>query len=432
MSDRRQTDDPVATYRALRDAGELGDYSYLHLAPNGAEIGWNPIAILDATKERKDPRELVLDFARQAELMRRKAFGYVAFDAIDSTIGRLPDRSPGRFPLIQFMIPGDVLSFRSGRTDYVTRTPGLDIHALLTPAPDRAPRPRVEVPPAPPVAEFSAESFLNAVAEATRRLGKGTAQKTVLSRFRAFDIGYDPIDLFETYCLNQPFVDAFLVSFGDVVAIIASPELLVDVQGGLFTTNPLAGTRPRGATPEQDIELCRELRYDHKEIAEHVLSVTTMLGELGPLCEPSSLVVNPLMEICRQRKVQHLSSTITGRLARGVPASATLWGMFPSVTVAGLEKSVSIPMLRELEGFPRGLYSGAVGWVTGDRDCRFSLAIRGVFRYAGRTFVHAGAGIMQESVPERELAEVAHKLAAMSEALEAVATTTSAPWKIAR
>jgi anthranilate/para-aminobenzoate synthase component I len=204
------------------------------------------------------------------------------------------------------------------------------------------------------------------------------------------------------------------------VAVVASPEMLLSVTEHTLLTNPLAGTRKRGATVEEDERLRQELRADRKEMAEHVFSVTTMLDELAPVCAPGTLAVTRLLDVALQQKVQHLSSVIAGRLAEGVGALDALWALFPSVTVTGLPKSAALPLVRRLEEHPRGIYAGTLGWAAGRGDCRFSLAIRGIFRYGERSFLQAGAGIMPESLPEAELAETAHKLRAMEDALAGV------------
>jgi anthranilate/para-aminobenzoate synthase component I len=189
------------------------------------------------------------------------------------------------------------------------------------------------------------------------------------------------------------------------------------VMDGQLSTNPLAGTRPRGATPAEDARLRQELQADRKELAEHVLSVTTMFAELEPLCVPDSLVVRRLLDVVLQPRVQHLSSVIAGKLAPDYHVLDALWALFPSVTVTGLPKPAALALLRSIEPAPRGLYAGAIGWAAGPRSGRFSLAIRGIYRYGGRTVLQAGAGIMPESQPDAERAEVAAKLRAMEEAL---------------
>jgi salicylate synthetase len=257
-------------------------------------------------------------------------------------------------------------------------------------------------------------------------LRAGHAQKAVLSRYQAFDLEYDPVALFSAHFLTPRFVDAFLVSFGDVTAIVASPEVLLDARGRRITSNPLAGTRPRGKTVGDDERLREELLRDHKEIVEHVLSVTTLLSQLEPFCEHDSLVVSRLMEVCVQQNVQHLSSVIRGVLGSDRHVLDALWAVFPGVTIAGFPAGPAVRMLRALETGPRGLYSGVLGWVSGESECRFSLAIRGMYRYGERTFLHAGAGIVAESVPESEFTETEHKLAITREALSRIMASEGA------
>jgi anthranilate/para-aminobenzoate synthase component I len=177
---------------------------------------------------------------------------------------------------------------------------------------------------------------------------------------------------------------------------------------------------------EHDERLREELRQDHKEIVEHVLSVTTVLSQLEPFCQHGSLVVSRLMEVSVQQNVQHLSSVIRGMLGPDRHVLDALWAVFPGVTIAGFPAEPAVRMLRALEAGPRGLYSGVLGWVSGESECRFSLAIRGMYRYGARTFLHAGAGIVPESIPESEFAETQHKLAITREALSRIVASEGA------
>jgi len=245
----------------------------------------------------------------------------------------------------------------------------------------------------------------------------GEAKKLVLSRYQAYDADFDPVRLFAA--LSPPFVDAFLICFGDLAAVVPSPELLLHGENRAIVTNPLAGTRPRGPTPVEDERLRTELMENHKEIVEHVVSVNTVLAELAPICERDSLVVSRFMDVALLRKVQHLSSVVRGSLAAGHQVLDALWALFPAVTVTGLPKRKAIEIVRSLEPTPRYLYAGAMGWVSGAGDCRFSLALRGLFRCGSRSFLQAGAGILAESVPEAELLETSYKLSAMKDALAA-------------
>lgn len=428
VSQYRGVFDAHATYRRLRDAGVLGSHSYLHVsAEGGAEIGWAPDDHLRITADDFGPdwRARVVRIAESAAQAERKAFGYVSFDVVDGGSDTCPDGSPGGPPLVEFIVPGEMVTFgRGGEVTHYSSS-GFDVRPHLTVG--LPPRPRAdERMELEPVASVPAETFIEGVRSAVEGLRAGEAQKVVLSRFQAFDLEYDPVALFAAHFLTPRFVDAFLVSFGEVVAIVASPEVLLDARGRRIMSNPLAGTRPRGATVEQDERLREELRQDHKEIVEHVLSVTTLLQQLEPFCQHDSLVVSRLMEICVQQNVQHLSSVIRGTLGPDQHVLDALWSVFPSVTIAGFPKEPALRMLRTRETGPRGLYSGVLGWVSGESECRFSLAIRGMYRYGGRTFLHAGAGIVPESVPESEFAETQHKLAITREALSRIAALEGA------
>jgi anthranilate/para-aminobenzoate synthase component I len=200
---------------------------------------------------------------------------------------------------------------------------------------------------------------------------------------------------------------------------IASPEILLQSHDGKLMANPLAGTRRRGRDALEDDALRDELLGDPKEIAEHTLSVRTMLDELGPLCSPGSLVVTRSLDVSRHKRVQHLSSVIEGQLASGRTVLDALWAVFPGVTVTGFPKDPAIRIIRELESTTRGIFAGAIGTISPPGDCCMSLAIRGIYRHGRRSFVHAGAGIMRDSNPAAELAETEHKMSAMLEALAA-------------
>lgn len=421
VSQYRGVFDAHATYRRLRDAGVLGSHSYLHVSAEGAEIGWAPDDHLRLTAAEFGPdwRSHVARIAESAARSERKAFGFVGFDAVDGQSETRPDGSPGAPPLVELIVPGEMVTFGHGGQVTHYSSSGFDIRPHLT----------VSLPPGPrsdqrmelvPVAADPAEAFIGGVRSAVAGLRAGQAQKVVLSRFQAFELEYDPVALFAAHFLTPRFVDAFLVSFGDVTAIVASPEVLLDSRGRRIMSNPLAGTRPRGATVEHDERLREELQQDHKEIVEHVLSVTTILSQLEPFCEHDSLVVSRLMEVCVQQNVQHLSSVIRGVLGPDRHVLDALWAVFPGVTIAGFPAEPAVRMLRALESGPRCLYSGILGWVSGDSECRFSLAIRGMYRYGSRTFLHAGAGIVPESVPESEFAETEHKLAITREALSRI------------
>lgn len=413
--------DAAATYRRLRDAGVLGSHSYLHLSPGRAEIGWAPVDHLRVTEADflPDWRERLAAMTAPGD--HRKAMGFIAFDVIDAGSATDPDGARNPAPLAEFIVPGERVEFTAGGNVTHWTSGGFDVAPFLTVALPRRPAARrpVDVQPAGGV---SRQAFEESVARAVQALHAGVVQKVVLSRDQTFDLRYDPVDLFDAITEPGTHADGFLLSFGDLQAMVASPELLVGASGRRLESNPLAGTRKRGASFDEDDCLRHELRHDHKEIVEHVLSVSTLLGQLEPVCEHGSLVVRGLMDVSIHAYVQHLSSWILGRVSPERHVLEALWATFPSVTIAGFPREPAVRLLRSLEQGPRSLYSGVIGWVSGDADCRFSLAIRGVFRYGGLTYLNTGAGIMAESVPEREFMETEQKLGAALQALARVAS----------
>lgn len=404
--------DAFATYRRLRDAGVLGTHSYLHLWAGGGEIGWAPVDRLTVTSNdySRDWRERLAALSSNGH----KAMGYVAFDIVDADAEDGPRESPA--PLAEFIVPGERIAFANDGNVTHHSLCGFDAAPFLAVALPKRNGARGEME-LRPVAGSEPERFKRAVARAVDALHAGEAQKVVLSRYQVFDVDYDPVALFGAITESRTYADAFLLAYGEVEAMVATPELLLAAEGRAITSNPLAGTRPRGATFDEDDRLRHDLRHDHKEIVEHILSVTTLMGQLGPVCEHGTLVVRDLMDLSIHQYVQHLSSWILGRVSADRHVLEALWAMVPSVTIAGFPREPAVTLLRSLEDGPRGLYSGVIGWVAGDADCRFSLAIRGVFRYGGRTYLHTGAGIMAESVPENEFMETEHKLGAARGAL---------------
>ncbi|MGH7126826.1 MAG: chorismate-binding protein [Stellaceae bacterium] len=407
--------DPLATFASLRNAGTLGACSYLHLSPDETEIGWAPVERLRllAGEPCDHWREELARFASVAERLGRKAFGYIGFDAVSSHVGTLPDRSETGRPLVEFIIPGETAVFTTAGVTHQSFG-RVDLARHLAPKPSGRPLGGTSAPIAH-VGGTSERAYVDAVRKAVTALSAGEAKKLVVSRYQAYDAEFDPIALFSA--LQPPFVDAYLVCFGDLVAVVPSPELLLSGKNGAIETNPLAGTRPRGATEAEDARLRAELAGNHKEIVEHVVSVSTVLAELEPVCLPSSVVVSRFMDVMQLRRVQHLSSTVRGTLAPERHVLDALWALFPAVTVTGLPKRSAIDAIRRLEPNPRYLYAGTIGWVSGKGDCRFSLALRGLFRCGTRSFLQAGAGILAESVPEAELLETTCKLSAMKDAL---------------
>jgi anthranilate synthase component 1 len=199
----------------------------------------------------------------------------------------------------------------------------------------------------------------------------------------------------------------------------SSPEAIVTVTGGTARLNPIAGTRPRGATPEQDAALARELVEDPKEQAEHVMLVDLGRNDLGRVCAPGTVSVEGFGVVERYSHVWHIVSTLTGQIAPGRDALDVLLACFPAGTVTGAPKVRAMEIIDALEPVRRGIYGGAVGYLDSAGDLDMALAIRTALLTGGKAYVQASAGIVADSKPDLEEAETRHKATA---ALRAIAT----------
>lgn len=197
----------------------------------------------------------------------------------------------------------------------------------------------------------------------------------------------------------------------------SSPEALVTVQSGLATLHPIAGTRPRGETPEQDAELAEELLADAKECAEHLMLVDLGRNDLGRVSAPGSVNVVEFMKVERFSHVMHIVSTVTGQLAPGVSAYDALAATFPAGTLSGAPKPSAMEIIDRLEPSRRGIYAGAVGYLDFAGDADLAIAIRTALLKDGVAYVQAGGGIVADSDPVMEEAECRHKAGAVLRAI---------------
>ena len=261
-------------------------------------------------------------------------------------------------------------------------------------------------------------AFLDGVARAREYIHAGDAIQVVLSRRLTLPMSGDPFRLYRALRVLNPSPYMFFLEFPEVALVGASPEMLLRAAGDAAQVCPIAGTRPRGADPDRDAALERELRDDPKERAEHVMLVDLGRNDLGRVCAPGSVHVPTLMSVERYSSVMHLVSTVTGRLRDGVDTLDALQACFPAGTVSGAPKIRAMQIIEELEAVRRGAYAGAVGYVGfGARSLDTCIAIRTIVVRGGEAHVQAGAGIVADSLPERELAETNAKARAMMGAL---------------
>jgi anthranilate synthase component 1 len=209
----------------------------------------------------------------------------------------------------------------------------------------------------------------------------------------------------------------FYFHFGDFHVVGASPEILVRLEGDAVTVRPIAGTRRRGATPEEDAALADELLTDAKERAEHIMLVDLARNDVGRVAEFGTVRVTEFMEIERYSHVMHIVSNVVGRSRAGCTAFDVVRATFPAGTVSGAPKIRAMQIISELENTRRGCYAGAIGYFGFDGNFDSCIALRCAALKNGKAYFQAGAGIVADSNPEREYEETVNKARAMMKAL---------------
>jgi anthranilate synthase component I len=277
---------------------------------------------------------------------------------------------------------------------------------------------------APPVESNMPAGRYEAGVEVIREhIRAGDAFQVVLSQRFELPTEVDALDLYRVLRATNPSPYMYLLRFAgretpfDVVG--SSPEALVTVTGTSAVVHPPAGTRPRGATPEEDVRLADGLRADPKERAEHVMLVDLARNDLGRVCVPGTVEVPDFMRVEHYSHVMHLVSTVAGEVTAGRDALDVLDATFPAGTVSGAPKPRAMEIIEGLEPTRRALYAGTVGYVDASGDMDMAIAIRTAVLHQGRAYVQAGAGIVADSDPATEEAETRHKARAV---LSAIAT----------
>jgi anthranilate synthase component 1 len=296
------------------------------------------------------------------------------------------------------------------RDHIITLTSGSHADTPQRPVQDKK---KVEYTPS-----ISHEAFEISVRNIQEHIAAGDIFQAVLSRRIACSINSDPFAIYVALREINPSPYMYYIDFGDEQVIGASPEMLVRVEKRRVTTVPIAGTRPRGHDSRQDAELARDLLADPKERAEHTMLVDLARNDLGRVCRFGSVEVGEFMGIEKFSHVQHIVSTVSGMLKDNLDCYDAFKSCFPAGTVSGAPKIRAMQIIDEEETRNRGLYAGAVGYIGFDRNLEFAIAIRTVIVRRGRAFVQVGAGIVADSVPEKEWTETESKASAMLRAIE--------------
>jgi salicylate synthetase len=391
-------------------------------------------ARVDGTSMRVDGR--VTEFAASAspldaigealnalQLDRWRAYGWATFELSYALHGL--DVGP-RTPVAHLMIPACEVRMDADGTLLRALDPGDldDLERRLASI-----RPGQRLPsPCPELEYHASDEYRIAVAHAVEEIRAHRLEKVILSR--AVPVAGE-IDFAGTYLAGRRGNDparSFLLSLGGIEAAGFSPEVVAQVAAdGTVTTEALAGTRALEGHARRDRDRREELCRDPKEVFEHAISVRLARDELAHVCAPGSVRVEDFMRVKERGSVQHLGSRLAGSLAPGRSGWDALAALFPAVTASGIPKAAACELIRRYESEPRGLYSGAVLTVDADGALDAALVLRAIFKRHGRTWLRAGAGIVQTSTPERELQETCEKLRSVTPYLVRAAASAPAP-----
>jgi anthranilate synthase component 1 len=478
---------PAYLLESVEGGERLGRYSFLGIGPRRllevrggkAHVTTRPVGVeayspdLPVTiTDAADPLQALRSFVPRRRVVpvdgmprfTGGAVGALSYDAISSFEPSvpLPDRDPVDVPLASWIETDLVIVF-----DHLSHQLSA-IASLHTDAPDLEGRYRIaeraifealERTARPSQAEMTAafgrstpddgagegprlgqvetslgrDQYIRAVERAKDAIAAGEAIQVVLARRQSFDLPADadgrPIDgigLYRALRRVNPSPYLFFTRTPGMEVVGASPELLVQVAGDRMATHPIAGTRPRGATPADDDRLADELRSDPKERAEHVMLVDLGRNDLGRVARPGTVTTSQYMEVERYSHVLHLVSHVEAKLRPELDALDALRAVFPAGTLTGAPKIRAMQLIAAAEGERRGLYGGAVGYLGYDGNLDTAITIRSAVLKGGQAHVHTGAGIVARSVPELEFEETEHKAAAMRRAIE-LAVTPVAP-----
>ncbi|MDQ1681673.1 MAG: anthranilate synthase component [Frankiaceae bacterium] len=399
--------------------------------PPGVPTSGDPLAALRATSVQLRAPSIVGMPPLMGGLV-----GYLSYDIV-RRLERLPELTIDdlHLPELAMMLATDlaVIDHVEGTILLVANTfPGPDVGAsyddavarldAMTSALAAPSQPHLAVPGAgmPTFTVTEPHGGYQAAVETVKEeIRAGEAFQIVVSQRFEVATTVDPLDVYRALRVSNPSPYMYLLRFDDHDVVGSSPEALVKVNEGRAMLHPIAGSRPRGATPEEDAALAAELVADPKERSEHVMLVDLGRNDLGRVCAPGSVEVIEFMHVERYSHIMHIVSTVVGQLNADSVAFDVLTACFPAGTLTGAPKPRAMEIIERLEPTRRGLYGGTVGYLDFGGDLDMAIAIRTVLLRDGKAYVQAGAGLVADSVPATEDAECRSKAAAVLHAIGA-------------
>lgn len=348
------------------------------------------------------------------------AIGYVSYDAISqfvSTGEELED--PLNMPDYHFMLYDTIIVYehRTEKAHIIAlnvqnlKEEELDErltkinHELSTPI-------NIAEPNLTPItfsAQLKKEEFINRVQSAKRYIERGEAAQIVLSQRMVATFEEDPFSFYRELRTRNPSPYMFYIDFTDYFILGASPESLVQTNGRNVLTNPIAGTRRRGKTEAEDKVLENDLLQDKKELTEHEMLVELSKRDLEKVCELQSIHIPVLKDVVKYEHVMHIVSEVHGTLREDKSSFDALIACLPAGTVSGLPKERAMQIINELETEKRGVYAGGIGYISFNHDINLAIAIRSLIVKDGKAYLQTGAGIIDDSIPEKEYVETLQK-----------------------
>jgi len=437
---------------SLEGGEKWARYSFLGTGP-----GWlfrslgNSYEILDDDEivesgHQADPFSRLRDFISDTKPVEVEglprffggAVGYLGYDMV-RFIERLPDDNPRKIGTYDscFLLTENLLIFdnqkhtikvvsnvrlKEGENPEVAYDRGLLridslIEKLRARLPERTPK---NHKPSEFKSDFTRNQFMQAVEKAKEYVRSGDIIQVVLSQRFSAKLDEDPFDIYRALRVVNPSPYMFFLRFGATQVVGASPEVLVRQEGDVVDVRPIAGTRPRGRTEEEDRRFEEELLADPKELAEHIMLVDLGRNDLGRVCRAGSVKVTEFKVVERYSHVMHIVSNVRARLEAGNDSLDVFRAVFPAGTLSGAPKIRAMEIIDELENSRREIYGGAVGYLSFSGNMDMAIAIRTLVVHDGTVHLQAGAGIVADSDPETEYQETLNKAKGVMKAIEMV------------
>lgn len=441
------------------EKGYTGRYSFLGFNPSRVyELYRNKVRILKRIAENKfkkiqeintpDPLNIVQEVQKKYRIIDENDLppfcgglvGYVGYEMIGSW-ERLEFKNPVKpeLPLGIFTLTDELIAFdhlyNTAEVIKVVDTEEEDSTSCMNKAEERVDEIITMLNSRPALlknlvlknknritikSNFTASEFKKKVNSIKKEIFRGEIIQGVFSQRLETSAIDDPFNYYRALRVINPSPYMFYLKLDDIILCGSSPEVMVKVIGNRALVKPIAGTKPRGKTKELEKELMTELKSDIKERAEHIMLVDLGRNDLGKVCEYGTVKVKNLMSVEKYSHVMHMVTDVSGKIRPGVTNIDVFKACFPAGTVSGAPKIRAIQIIEEQENLARGPYAGAVGYFSFNSDMDMGITIRTMVVHNGRVYVQAGAGIVADSVPEKEYEETLNKAKALLESVRLV------------